>query len=248
MKTAVIVSGVVRYMVEASSSWKFDVDYYLIGDEYLHKRRVFEPFGKFQNEFTDIIQNTKVNFSQISIVSRTNISENDWMQHDAVINMLWKWKCSYHIIKPYDDTIQYDKFLIIRPDIYLSPNTDFNYINDIVLDDNTIHTMENTHMVNRGDMEVVWMNDIFLLFNRDVFFKISKIYDFYIKNYLEILEKKYDIHAFLGEYFKEENIIIKGGISKFIDFIVLTEDICNDMFDNGYLKSNYIYNDIWKYS
>ena len=107
--------------------------------------------------------------------------------------------------------------------------------------------MEDTHTVLRNENSVKWMNDIFLMFNNDVFFKISQMYDFYMENYTEIHEKEYDIHAFLGEYFKDNNVNVVGGLSEYIDFIILNDNVCNDMFNNGYLKNEYTPTDIWKH-
>jgi hypothetical protein len=247
MKTAIIVSGVVRNMVEASSSWKIDGDYFLIADEYMYKRRTLYPFGRFDEEFTNIIKKTKVSFSSITIPSINNIEMCDSLHNNSIINMLWKWKCSYYALKPYHDIKNYDKFIIIRPDIYINILDNFNFLNDFIVNPNTIHTIKDTHIVFKDNNNLIWMNDIFLLFDINVFYEISKIYDFYVNNYLKIIENEFNIHTFLGMYFKNIGINISGDIFKFIEFTILTEWVCNNIFYNGHLKPEYNFNDVCKH-
>lgn len=245
MSLAIIVSGVVRNMIEASSSWRFHGDYFLIGDENIYKRRALKPRGKLITKINKIIKKTKVDFESITIPSKKSIISENEHYYDSIFHMLWKWKCAYYLIQPYHEIKKYEKILLIRPDVY------FRYINKNQIDDlivlkNTIHCMVGPHNVIRDNIERQWFNDFFLFFDMETFKIISKAYDSYCENHEFIIEVGHDIHVFFGEFLKENLIEFKDGLNKFIDFVVLNDSICEKFFDNGILKEGYQYKDITK--
>jgi hypothetical protein len=246
-RTAIVVSGVVRSIAEASSTWKFKGDYFLVGDEYTFKRRNLVPQKKLADELSLILKKTNVEFSSVLIPSMCSVALKNENYHNSVINMLWKWKCAYHLIQPYHTRNKYKKILIIRPDIYINYVESSNSIDNFEVEENTIHTMEDTHTLDVNGVEVTWMNDIFLLLDMSTYSKISKMYDFYVENYQDIIEKQYNIHTFFGEYLKKESIRVKGGLLKFLDFIILTDSSCETMFEDGQLKEGYTLIDLWKH-
>lgn len=246
MSLAIIVSGVVRNMPEASSSWNFDGDYFLIGDEYVYHRRGLKPRGKLIKKINKVLNKTKVDFTSITIPSRKNAISEKEHYYSPIFPMLWKWKCAYNLIKPYHEVKNYDKILLIRPDIYFR-YIKKNPIDDVIVEKNTIHCMLNPHIKIIKDVERLWMSDIFLLFDIDTFFVLSKAYDDYVENYEFIMENGLDVHTFLGEYLKKNLINFKDGLNTYIDFMVLTDIACKELFEDGVLKEGYRYKDITKY-
>jgi hypothetical protein len=242
MKTAIIVSGVVRHMVESSNTWKFDGDYFLIADEYIYKRRSIRPINHFKNQFSEIISNVNVDFSGILIPSRRNVNLEHIFFYGIIINMLWKWKCAYYLTLPYHDINNYDKFIIIRPDIYINKSTNYEYIQNFPLNDDTIYTSSFPHLENVNDRNLIWVNDIFLVFNRKTFQTISKLFDIYVENYSD--DRFSNVHLFLGEILKELKITVDGEFKNHVDFVILNDNICDKLFDDGVLKKGLTYLDI----
>ena len=244
MKNAIIVSGVVRNMIESSKTWNFNGDYFLIGDEFTYKRRNVIPNGEVIHHLSDIIQKTSVEFTSFSILSRKNINVPNIYYHSTIINMLWKWKCAYYLILPYNKIINYNKFIIIRPDMYISNNTNYQYIDNFKPSKDTIYTTSFPHIENINNEDLTWVNDLFLIFDKNTFFKISQLYDIYVESYNE---KNYgDIHTFLGIVFKKMNITVQGGFINYIDFVILTDNVVNNLFENYKLKNEYTYTDVVK--
>lgn len=245
--TAIIVSGVVRNMVEASSTWKFNGDYFLVGDEYIFERRSLLPQKKLVDEISQVLRKTNIEFSSVLIPSMCSVALKNENYHNPVINMLWKWKCAYNLVQPYHAKNNYEKVLIIRPDVYIDYLKNVDLVDNFRVEEDTIHTTENTHVENLNGTEVTWMNDIFLLLDMNTFSKLSEMYDFYIENYQSISEKQYNVHTFFGEYFKSKSIAVKGGIIEFLQFIVLSNSSCKLMFEDGHLKEEYTLIDLWKH-
>lgn len=247
MKTAIVVSGVVRNFFESSNSWFFDGDYFLIADEYLYNRRSLKSNGILINKLSGIIKKNKIKFTSITIPSRNNIILKNETYYDPILYMLWKWKCAYHLIEPYNKINKYDKILIIRPDIFIKNGSNYDILNNMVVEKNTIHTMENIHTSIIDGQEKNWMNDMFLLFDINTFKKISLLYDEYVKNFVSTDDGEPNIHFFLAKTLENLSIKVKGGLIKFFDFIVLNKEVVNLMFENGELKNEYNYNDVVKF-
>lgn len=244
MKTAIIVSGVVRNMIESSYTWKFKGDYYLVGDEYIYNRKSVVPNDKLVNKLTDFIQKTNIEFTSILIPSRKNIDNPNIDYHSVIINMLWKWKCAYYLILSYDKVLNYDKYIFIRPDMYISEHTNYDYIDNFKIDNDVIYTTSFPHTVNKNGIDLMWVNDLFLIFNKKTFFKISQLYDFYVKSYKE--KKLEDIHTLLGVILKKMGITVHGGFINYTDFVILTDNVVNTLFQNNRLIEGYSYDDVVK--
>ena len=86
--TAIIVSGVVRNMVEASSTWKFNGDYFLVGDEYIFERRSLLPQKKLVDEISQVLRKTNIEFSSVLIPSMCSVALKNENYHNPQKNEL----------------------------------------------------------------------------------------------------------------------------------------------------------------
>jgi len=248
MKTAIIVSGVIRNMINASSSWTFNGDYFLIADKNIYNTQSRKKIRSVFNTIESDIENCNVDFMSIYIpldnLNRTIfLDQNIYHEIDIhpTINMAWKWKLSYNIIQTYHKFFNYDKILILRPDIFINPLTSRDLIDNIVIRKNTIYSTKK--IILEPDTKKEIANDVFLLFDMDVFKKISYFYDYYIENYNStLLIDGYDVHSLLAKFIIENDLNVSDECKDFM-FTILRENVTDFMFENGKLKPEY---DFWQ--
>lgn len=229
MKTAIIVSGIMREMHNAMPTWTFpgDCDYFLIvQDTYQAPRE--------SNQSTSILPelaNFHDKFKAIAIVDK-NIAELEYMT--TLTNQTWKWKVAYNLIKPYIDKFRYDRFILIRPDSFLLINGN---INEIELRPNCIHS---TSEITLDTMGETFANDTLMMFDEDMFELLSKFFD-----YIEPISHTLNIHQHLANFLRLNNIEVTGELLKYMQTMQLRPSL-HYMFENNKLADKYTVNDLFR--
>jgi hypothetical protein len=245
MNLAIIVSGILRNMKNASGSWNFNGDYHLVTENNIYRTQTKIIENKLTNNL-NIITDCLVEFKTINIIMDTNIhdiSDVDINTH-PILNMVWKWKLAYYNILPYYEKLSYDRILIIRPDMYIS-NLDFeNKINNIEMSDNEIHTIHEISF--SSDINGPWMGDMFMLMNLKTLNIISLFYDYCLDKFKNNTKNKNDIHNLLAEYVIKNNITVTDKLKDFYSFFTFRSDISDYMFNNGKLDEKYTHHDVAK--
>ena len=241
MSLAIIVSGVLRNMKNASSSWKFDGDYHLVTENMIYgtQSRIVKS-TLYEN--MNIINDSFVNFKTIIICMDTDIHDKVDLnlKSHPTINMSWKWKIAYNNLLPYRNNLNYDRILLIRPDMYVVNLKTTNILNTIELKDKQIHMLKTISFPT--NLNGPWMSDMFMLMNIHTFEIISSFYDYYIEMYK--YESKNDVHNLLGEYILKNNIIVTDELNEYYSFFTLRDDASNYMFENGVLNKKYTHQEL----
>jgi len=255
MSLVIIVSGVLRNMKNASSSWKFNGDYHLITENNIYSTQSRKIESTLYDNM-NLISDSFIKFRTVNICMDTDVHENfdPEIKTHPTINMVWKWKTAYYNILPYYKNLNYDRILLIRPDMYII-NSDINdIINNIKIEDKQIHALKTlTYLPN---LNGPWMPDMFLLMNIHTFEIMSFFYEYYV----ETVRKgaKDDIHVALGKYVVENNIIITEELSSYYSILTLRSNVSDFMFENGILNKKYTlqelglindeyYKNLWKH-
>lgn len=236
MKTAVVVTGALRYTQQASTSWKFDGDYFLVVDRDHYLPQDHLPIGSIDpgalaTKFCDI------DFRAIVIADNV---VDDTTALNTAIKMAWKWKLAYHTVYSYHASAPYDRIILLRPDLYIG-----NYLSDISLvtpQENAIYTTRPSYIQPSG---LPWASDILLMMSPAVFEILSGFYDFLMFKYHQLANsdiQRGDIHSFLFEYALTKDIVFLGELAEFCP-VVLRENSL-DMFDNTGLKPEFDVSDL----
>lgn len=230
MKTAIVVSGVLRYMKQASTSWKYKGDYFLAIDRDFYEpqsphaiRPIYEELAK---ELPFSIQ-----FKSITISEELN---NGFAKENSSMKMAWKWKCAYNSVLPYHQFNKYDTVLLLRPDMYVHSS---DYILPSV-EKNTIIATQLPHIRSNG---LPWATDCFLYMNFDTFSILSTFYNYLFRAYFNPLEKR-DIHYHMNHFYEINNIKISDEIKQ--DSYVILRENCVDLFNDSGLKDGLTYMNI----
>ena len=237
MKTAIIVVGVVRELSNASSSWKILGDYYLFADEY--ERAPQSQIIKNKIILTDILAISKVKFQHISI-SKSE-ARSDWQGLTPVFNHFKKLLLAYKHIK----NLGYEKFIIIRPDLFLEEQA-----NDIV---NNINVLPNNlaieGVINLGEKRTKFKpsidKDLLMCMDADTFEIIADFYNYLEINIKFLLENEFDVHTALAKYVIEQDLNI---VNLYCRTVVL-RDNSNYLFTSGtatFEKLQEAFHEWWK--
>ena len=242
MSLAIIVSGILRNMKNASSSWKFDGDYHLVTENMIYKTQSrIEELTLYEN--MNIVNDSFVNFRTINICMDTDIHDKVDLnlKSHPTINMSWKWKVAYNNILPYYNILNYDRILLIRPDMYVINLKTTNILNTIEIKDRQIHMLSTISLPTNSNQSP-WMSDMFMLMNIKTFEIISSFYDYYIEMYKH--KSKNDVHNLFAEYILKNDIIVTDELSDYYSYFTLRGDASDFMFENGVLNKKYTYQEL----
>jgi len=247
--TAVIVSGVMRHLVNASSSWLIDADYYLITED-----KIYNPQSTTLQENTTIdvissvIDKISVVFSSVNILLNTKMmfSEQTLKSHPELvyhptIGMAFKWKYAYQLLEIVQSTKQYNKILLIRPDLYLTHRIPIRTFDSQLPIPKHVHGVGplNTD-INSGYLSTT---DICLMVDWEMFKLLAGFFDYYVQFYNDTIIHKYDVHSLLARYLIERGITIDDLLQRYLETVIL-RDNTTEMFTNGMLNIEYSVKDL----
>jgi len=238
-RTAVIVSGSLRHLVNASGSWSIPGDYYLVVDQNINLSQSSEVVGNSFDILSENIKNCHVKFVNV-LVSVDSMLPEGFRQNSSA-NMIAKWKLALHQISAYTH-LGYDKIVILRPDLYLRKKAPTIELESAVLEDNVVYSTVNITPKNSGMNPI--MNDVLLMFNATTFTRfVNELYWFYLERHKSMAEAGHDIHSIMAVFADERKFRVSNYLDKFFEFSVL-RDTSTDLFSNGLLKTDCSFNDI----
>lgn len=243
MSTAIIVSGSLRQLVNASSSWTIPGDYYLIVDQNTYNTADLTVVGNSFEQLADNIRQCHVKFVTVSVVIDNNLSDN--IRHHTTINMINKWRQAYYAVLPYTVNRTYDKVILLRPDCYLNGKQPLKLLLDTPFEDDTVYStteLINKHHDQWGDRLI--MNDVLLMFNWTTFNRfVNELLPYYIENYNLTQQQGYEVHTMLAKFCKERNFKVTNHVANYFDFAIL-RNTSELMFAYGSLMPNYSFNNL----
>jgi hypothetical protein len=252
MTSAIIISGVMREMTNAASSWKFEGDYFLHVDNTIFSPQSHDVIGHATEQIHKEIKTTNIDFVSVTIdtdTSRKFTKEQRVKYHGieehAMLNMTWRWKSVFQQIKMYDKVRNYDKVLILRPDIYIHAHAPMFEYENLVAEDNVLYALAPISPGQYDRRGYPTMGDVMLMANMSTMEKLVNIYDFLLEHYEDTLYKEYDIHAILARFVIENNIQVNSRLGELFSFAAL-RDNTRDMFENGQLKDQHCFVDLQK--
>jgi len=232
MSTAVIVSGTLRHLVNASGSWQFpyDCDYYLVVDQNMYNTPSHNVVGNSFDHLSLDTANCHVKFNTVTVCTQSKLPE--YTQHHSSINMINKWKLAYYNILPYTTFRNYKRIIILRPDLYLYKKKPLHDLFDMVPEDNVIHS---TIGITRDAIRnLPIMNDVLLMVNLPTLAKLGNEFGaYYLKNYQETQDNM-EIHSMMAKFLNETNIQVKETLDEYFEFAIL-RNTSTDLFNNGML-------------
>lgn len=247
-KIAVIVSGSLRSLVNASSSWTIPGDYFLIVDENTYQTRSLEPIGNSLDIIKENITNSHVKFNTVTVCLDNQLPDN--VRHHPSINMINKWKLAYYNLLPYNVINNYQKVIVLRPDLYLYKKRPIADLLELQLEENTIYSTAPIILESARNVEI--MNDVLLMMTLQTFGNFANGFSaFYLVHELSSLAdnnekiegKNEEIHSLLAKFVKERNITVKEYLTTYFEFVII-RDNSQHMFENGVLQSQYSFNDL----
>lgn len=225
MKTAIIVSGILRQIEQAMPTWKFDGDYFLITQNTYQDPRT----TKEEHSILPELEKCKDKFKATVVLDR--LSE-EFEYSTTLSNQTWKWKIAYNLLQPYIEKYNYQRFIIIRPDSFLHV---YGNINDIKIEPNVMHS---TSEIVTDSLGYLFANDTFMMFDNTVFKLLSNFY-----NHIQSGDNKLNIHQHLANYLILHNIKVTGELLNHGNSYQLRPSL-NYMFENNKLKDKYSVNDL----
>jgi hypothetical protein len=227
MKTAIIVSGILRETKIASSSWKFDADYFLF------TQNTYQAPRKYNKEHCIIkdLESVHEKFKAVCMIDRLN-TEHEFLS--TIVNQTWKWKIAYNFLLSYIEQEQYTRFILIRPDLFFRFNS--KSIDEINFEPNVCYS---TSPIITNPDGLKFSNDTWMAFDQAVFQKLSQFYDYLKDKNFAIT----NIHNDLADYFQSNNIKVNNRLLELGECFVLRKEV-NYMFEDSCLKDKYSYNDL----
>jgi hypothetical protein len=237
---AIIVSGSLRNLVNASSSWTIPGDYFLVVDENIYQTNSLTPVGNSLDVIRANLRNSHVNFNTVTICMDSQLPEN--VLHHPSINMVNKWKLAYYNLLPYNTVNNYQKIIILRPDVYLYKKCPTKDLLDMEFLDHHIYSTAPIAMEPVRNVEI--MNDVLLMFTLTTFGEfVNGFSAYYLEHYAETTQGQHEIHSLLAKFVRERNMTVKDFLTSYFDFVIL-RDNSQDMFENGVLKSKHSFADL----
>jgi hypothetical protein len=236
MSTAIIVSGSLRHLINASSSWTIPGDYFLIVDEKIYTTGNMVPTGNSFDIIAETIKKSKVEFSSVFICMDSGLPDEIPDYHSSA-NMINKWKLAYYNILPYHQIRKYERFILLRPDLYLHRTSERLGLLDILPEDDTVYgttKIKSKSTPPYGERDI--MSDVLLMCNLQTLYRIShELSDYYIENYDDTLFNGYDVHMMMAKFMNEKSIRVLDDLDQDLQWTVL-RDNCNDLFYEGLLR------------
>lgn len=249
MSTAVIISGVLRHMINASSSWLVDADYYLITENkiYTPQSTNLRPITSL-NIINDTVDQSSVKFSAVNILnnnemmfSKQQLTRHPEFAYHPTINMAFKWKYAFNILNSIQSAKQYNKILLWRPDMYI------RYQKPLAQFAKRLPTPKHYHRIGPMHIDPVTkyptVGDTGVMVDWEMFKLLSEFFDYFLYYYEDALKNKFDVHSLLARYLIERAITIDGSLSEYLDYIIL-RDNTESMFKNGMLCPEFSFEDL----
>lgn len=249
MTTAVIISGVMRNMINASSSWLIDADYYLITENKIYNPQSTDQCGETViDTISNVIDKSSVTFSSVNILmdeelklSVKQLRSNPEFSYHPVIAMAFKWKYAYNILNSVQHTKQYNKILLWRPDIYI------RYASPIKKFNKQLPAPGHIHGIGKLETDIARgyfvTGDTCLMLDWESFKILSGFFDYFIMFYNETILNSHDVHSLLARYLIERSVTIDDLLHSYLDYAIL-RDNSNSMFTNGMLNREYSFEDL----
>jgi len=238
-KTAVIVSGSLRHMSWAATSWQFkNADYFLVVDESIQAAQSQTFIDSAYNQ----LPCNNIKFTSTCILaSNAAIDENLLEKFPAhstnvSVKMAFKWLVAYNQILAFNKNRNYNRIVLIRPDLYLWGAAEWpDMLCNFNTLPNTVHSVAGISEDWNKDRNYPVMGDVLFVVDLETFEKLSGFYAYFLKNYNLIQQHRYDIHSLLPKFLTEHNIKVSGDLSPWLTFNVLRPNM-EDCFDAHGLK------------
>ncbi len=186
MRTAVIVAGALREMELCSKTWKFPfhADWHLI----TWSTTSFDRSGVFEPADLSAVHKSAVKFLSSHVYDRET-SGIEMMFSGNPKAVTWFWKTAYELFGN-----SYDRFVFIRPDLFLWSKAPFPANYDPRVSGAAFH----------GTREPAWAHDQFFVVSADQLRILADVY-----NVIRVKDTAYgenDVHNHLGELIEDGRI------------------------------------------
>lgn len=243
MPTAVIVSGTLRQLVNASSSWTIPGDYYLIVNQDLHETSNPAGQGNSLDIIAENIRHSHVKFVSITICNDLLLPDN--LSSNSTVSMIHKWRLAYFVVLPYMVARNYDRVVLLRPDLYLHKRLPYRQLSEQQLLPDTVYTTSEIVSKDFPDYGVrPIMNDVLLMMTVQTFDRfVNGLHSFYLENYSDTQTQGYEVHSMLARYCLQAGFTVTAELGDYFEFAVLRNNM-QDMFEQGSIKPQYGFLDI----
>lgn len=242
--TAVIVSGTLRHLVNASSSWTIPGDYFLIVDENIYTTASDQVRGSSFDILSENIKNCHVKFKSVTVCIDNHLPDLA-MRTNSSINMINKWKLASYALMPYHVMRNYDRVIILRPDIYLFPRQPIRKLLDIMPQNDEIYTTIGiTKSSSDQHPERDVMNDVLLMVNMYTLNRLgNELFAYFLENNQMAIREGYEVHSLMAKFVNERNIAVKPDLHSYFEFSIL-RDNTTDLFELGSISQSATFMDI----
>jgi len=239
-KIAVVVTGNLRNLVNASSSWTIPGDYFLVIDENIYQTRNLDPVSNSLDIIKENLANSHVKFNSVTVCVDNQLP--DYVRHHPSINMVNKWKLAYYNLLPYNTKNNYKKVIVLRPDLYLYKKRPLAELIEMQLDDNAIYSTAGITLEAVRNVEI--MNDVLLMMTLKTLGDfVNGFSAYYLEHYADTQSGQHEIHSLLAKFVRERGITVKEYLTTYWDFVIL-RDNSQPMFENGVLKAQHSFFDL----
>ena len=239
-KTAVIVSGALRHMDWAATSWQFkNADYFLVVDENV---QAAQSHLIIDSAYNHLQTNNSVKFISTTILSDLAAADHSKLntvpEHATNVNlrMAFKWTQAYSQLATLNRLKSYDRVVLIRPDLFLWGDDSWpDILDQFEPQHDTIHSVAGIGEDWNKDRNYPVMGDVLFLMTVETLRKLADFYFYFLNNYDLIKYHRYDIHSLLPKFLTEQGISVQGDLSPWLTFSVLRPNML-DCFDSQGLK------------
>lgn len=247
MTTAIVISGVLRNTINASSSWLIRGDYHLITENSIYSPQSRTLQSETATEMlNDIISKSSVKFSSVNVINDSDmmfsphqILKHPEFRHHPTIHMAFKWKWAHASMSAVQDTRKYNKILLLRPDLYLDFLKPLSEFAEFLPMPKHYHSRA---AINTGT-KYVSIGDTCVMVDWEMFGILARFFDYYVVNYQDISTYRHDVHSLLARYLIERNVTFDDSLSHYLDFAIL-RDNTTEMFKDGKLEPKYSLHDL----
>jgi hypothetical protein len=241
--TAVIVSGSLRHLVNASSSWTIPGDYFLIIDQDMYRTASDQVVGNSFDVLSENLNNSYIKFKSVFVCIDNGLPQE--MKAHSSINMINKWKLAYYNLLPYNIMRSYDRIIILRPDIYLFPKQPLRTLLEIKPEDNVIYsTVGITKSSSTEHEERNVMNDVLLMVSLNTLGRLgNELGAYYFEKYQTTINDGYEVHSLMAKFVEERNITVKSDLHDYFEFAILRDNSA-DLFEAGHINQRSTFMDI----
>ena len=228
MKTAIIVSGIFREIENAIPTWNFDGDYFLF------TQNTYQGPRSTDEEHSILPELEKYKDKFKAIVTLDRLIDVGYDFSTTLANQTWKWKIAYNFLEPYIQKYNYERFIIIRPDLFFHI---YGNLDEVKIEPNILHS---TSAICTDGLGYLFANDTWLMCDKDVFKLLSNFYD-----YIHPIITTSNIHQHLANYLNLNNITVTPELINHGQVFPLRREF-DHMFENNKLKDKYSVNDLYK--